>query len=65
MKDFHSNKFPYAGARPDATSEIEKLTVEEMFDFSDDFFRSLGMIPGRYKISIIKSYNPNFITSHD
>ena len=37
--------FPNAGASPDATPAIEGLTIEEMWDYSDDFFRSLGMTP--------------------
>jgi len=37
--------FPDAGDRPDATPEIQKLTAKEMFEFSDRFFQSLGMIP--------------------
>ena len=37
--------YPEAGARPDATPEIEKLTVTEMFEFSDRFFQSLDMTP--------------------
>ena len=37
--------FPNAGDRPDATPAIQLLTIEEMYDYSDDFFRSLGMTP--------------------
>ena len=37
--------FPEAGDRPDATPEIEKLTEREMFDYADEFFQSLGLIP--------------------
>jgi len=36
---------PDAGERPDATPAIEKLTEEEMFDYADEFFRSLGLTP--------------------
>lgn len=37
--------YPDAGDRPDATPEIQKMEVETMFDYSDEFFRSLGMTP--------------------
>jgi len=37
--------YPDAGARPDATPEIQKLSVKDMFDYSDEFFQSLGMTP--------------------
>ena len=40
-----SAPYPDAGDRPDATPEIEKLTEREMFDYSDEFFQSLGLTP--------------------
>jgi len=49
--------YPDAGARPDATEEIQKMTETEMFKMSDDFFQSLGMTPMTQKFwdnSVIK-----------
>jgi len=33
---------PGAGERPDATPELEKLTIREMYDLADEFYQSLG-----------------------
>ena len=34
--------FSMAGTRPDATPEIQKLEIDEMYEMSEDFFASLG-----------------------
>ena len=34
--------FDMAGTRPDATPEIQKLEIDEMYEMSQDFFASLG-----------------------
>ena len=35
--------FPEAGVRPDATPELEKLSVLRMYELADEFYQSLGL----------------------
>ena len=37
--------YPDAGARPDATPELQKLSIEEMYEMSDEFFTGMGLMP--------------------
>ena len=36
--------YPDQGERPDATPELEKLTITKMYEISDEFYESLGLI---------------------